>query len=98
MARFDLYAHVHGGFLLDVQSDLLDELNTRMIVPVLPQHLAPLPARRLNPVFELAATPHVMVTQFMAAVPVAALGPPVDTLAPQADEVTAAIDMLMQGF
>jgi len=37
MARYDLYPNPFGrGYLLDVQSDLLDELATRVVIPVMP--------------------------------------------------------------
>ena len=67
MARFDVFPNPDSkGFLLDVQADLLDGLNTRVVVPLIPIQSAPMPAKRLNPVFEIEAEPHVMVTQFMA--------------------------------
>ena len=74
MARFDVYARPGGaaGYVLDVQADILNGLNTRIVVPLLPLSEAPMPAKRLNPVFELEAERHVMVTQFLAAVPRAA--------------------------
>ena len=50
MARFDVFENKSGaGFLLDVQSDLLGGLNSRVVVPLLPKALAPSPAHRLNP-------------------------------------------------
>lgn len=68
MARFDVYASPSGsGYVLDVQADVLEGLNTRIVVPLLPVSQAPVPAKRLNPVFEIGSEPHVMVTQFMAA-------------------------------
>lgn len=54
MARFDVYRLVGQGearFVLDVQANLLDELGTRIVVPLLSQKVAPKPAKRLNPVF-----------------------------------------------
>ncbi len=98
MARHDVFTGPSGGYLLDVQSDLLDGLNTRVVVPLMPRDAAPTPARRLNPVFDIDGHAHVMVTQFMAAVPVAILTGPAGDLRTQADEITQAIDMLMQGF
>ncbi|WP_438887671.1 CcdB family protein, partial [Bacillus cereus group sp. BC232] len=54
MARFDIFDNEGGGgYLLDVQSDLLGGLNTRVVVPLLPQSSAPPPAQRLNPVFSI---------------------------------------------
>jgi toxin CcdB len=55
--------------LLDVQSDLLSGLNTRVVVPLLPRTDAPIPAQRLNPVFEIENVEVLMATQFLAAVP-----------------------------
>jgi toxin CcdB len=52
MARFDIFKNEgEVGYLLDVQSDLLSGLNTRVVVPLLPKSSAPSPAQRLNPVF-----------------------------------------------
>jgi toxin CcdB len=99
MAKYDLFRNPDGaGYLLDVQTDLLAGLNTRIVVPLLPAALAPVPARRLNPVVELDEGPHVMVTQFLSAVPAALLKAPVGTLGTRFAEVTAAIDLLLQGF
>ncbi|SEK02598.1 toxin CcdB [Cribrihabitans marinus] len=99
MAKYDVFAGTQPGtLLLDVQSDLLGGLNTRVVVPLIPQGQAPVPARFLNPVVEIDGVPHVMVTQFLAAVPAGMLRDPVDSLAARADEVTRALDMLFQGF
>lgn len=99
MARFDVYARPGGaGYVLDVQADVLSALNTRIVVPLLPLSEAPEPAKRLNPVFEVGSEPHVMVTQFMAAVPRGLLRSPVSNLAERDSEVMAALDMVLVGF
>lgn len=54
--------------------------------------------QRLNPVFEIGSEPHVMVTQFMAAIPRALLRSPVSNLADQDSEIMAALDMVLVGF
>ena len=47
MARFDVYARPAGaGYVLDVQADILNGLNTRIVVPLLPLSEAPIPAKR----------------------------------------------------
>ena len=61
MARFDTYRFA-DGYLLDVQADLLDGLNTRMAVPLMPLETAPKPAERLNPLFTIEGSEYVMVT------------------------------------
>jgi toxin CcdB len=99
MAKYDVHPNPGGaGFVVDVQTDLLDGLNTRVVVPLLPADVAPKPAALLNPVVEIDGAAHVMVTQFLSAVPLSVLGKPVGTLAERADEITRALDMLFQGF
>ena len=53
-----------------------------------------LPAKLLNSVVDIDGEAHVMVTQFISAVPVRALGKPTGELAARADEITRALDML----
>ena len=97
MAQFDLHPY-EEGWLLDVQADLLDGLNTRAVVPLLPIEAAPKPARRLNPVFTLRDRKFVMVTQFLAAVPVVELGEAAGSLGHERDAIKAAVDMLFDGI
>lgn len=99
MARFDVFENEGGaGYLLDVQSDLLSGLNTRVVVPLLPKPTAPSPAQRLNPVFSIEGQELVMATQYMAAVPEGELRSGVGSLAEKQDEISVALDMLFLGF
>ena len=99
MARFDIFENEGGaGYLLDVQSDLLRGLNTRVVVPLLPESSGPVPAQRLNPVFGIEGQQLVMATQYMAAVPEGELCSRVGSLAERQDEISAALDMLFLGF
>ena len=99
MAQYALFQDPSGnGYLLDFQSDLLDGLNVRTVVPLLPQGRAPMAASRLNPVFEIDGAAHQMMTQYIAAVPVSLLKAPVGDLSEKFDVVTAALDMLFHGF
>ena len=99
MARFDVYPNPNDdGFLLDVQTDLLAQLNTKIVVPLMPKTTAPQPAKRLNPIFDINHAPHVMVTQFIAAVPASVLKAPIANIADQADDITIALDMVFFGF
>ncbi len=99
MARFFVYRNPEtDGYLLDVQANILDHLNTRVVVPLLPSSVAPTPAKGLNPVFNVAGEPMVMVTQFMAAVPISLLKVPESSLELFRNEITAALDLLFQGF
>lgn len=97
MARYDLFADGED-FLLDVQANTLEQLNTRIVVPVRVPERAPKPAHRLNPVFLLEDTSYVMVTQFLSAVPERELNDARDNLSRHHDEIVAALDMLFHGF
>jgi len=99
MAKYDVHQFPSGdGYLLDVQADLLDHLNTRVVVPLLAQETAPKPARRLNPVFEIGGASYVMATQFLSAIPKSELGTKVASVEARFAEVTDALDMVFQGF
>lgn len=99
MARYNVYPNPGGeGFLLDVQAEVHSLLNTRMVVPLLPIKSAPMPARTLNPLFELNGEAHSMVTQYMAAVPVALLKGKVASVEDRRTEIVAALELLLQGF
>ena len=99
MAKFDVYARPNGaGYLLDCQADLLSDLSTRFVIPLLSLDEAPSPAARLNPVFELGDGRYVMATQFAAAIFVRELGAPVGSLISEETRIGNAIDMLLSGF
>ncbi len=99
MPKYDVFPNPSGeGYLLDVQTDLLSDLNTRVVAPLLPAAHAPRPAARLNPEFLIDGEPVIMVTQFMAAVSVGVLKSPVGNLTDEFEKITIALDMLMQGF
>jgi toxin CcdB len=100
MARYDVFAanRVEGGYLLDVQSDLLDHFKTRVVIPLLPVAMAPPTMRKLHPVFEINGRKLVMATHLIATVSTTELGESRLNLTRHHDEIVAALDMLFQGF
>lgn len=99
MAELDVY-RIPGtpGYVLEVQTDLLASLATAVVVPLFPIDTSPKPIRRLNPIFEIEGVAHVLVTQFIAAVPRKDLGTPVGSLGERNYyEVANALDMLLAG-
>ncbi|WP_153110946.1 CcdB family protein [Propionivibrio limicola] len=99
MPKYNVYPNPSGeGYLLDVQAEIHGNLNTRMVVPLLPLAIAPKPAHTLNPVFELNGEAHSMITQYMAAMPVKALRGNIFSIEEHRTEIVAAIDFLLQGF
>lgn len=99
MPRYDLHrSSEDDGYLLDVQSDLLERLDTKVVVPLMPPSMAPVPARRLNPTFTINGRKYVMVTQFLSALMAAELPTAEGNLARHHEEIVAALDLLFQGF
>ncbi len=105
MARFDVYVNTgsHASttpYLLDVQSDLLAGLDSRMVVPL--RHLAQFPKVKLPfqlmPVFNIEGVDCLMETPKMGAVPQRILKLPILSLAASHDQITAALDFLFQGY
>ena len=87
MAQFDVYRNVNPAsrtripYLLDVQSDLLDPLATRVVVPLCkPEVLKGRLAERLNPVFEVEGRKVAMLTPELAGVSRKMLGDKIDNL------------------
>ncbi len=100
MARFDLFRRPRGapGYLLQIQGDFLDKLETRMVIPLLPPVSVPTPIRDLHPRFEIEGAPYLMATQFLGAIPKRELGPVIGNLAAQQDDITRALDVLTTGL
>lgn len=105
MARFDVYANTgsHAGttpYLLDVQSDLLDGLDSRVVIPLRRLERFPkvsLPAR-LTPVLTVEGMDCFLETPKMGAVPLRVLKSPVTSLAHTQQQINAALDFLFQGY
>lgn len=101
MGRYDVYVTPGRsgiGYVLDVQADLLQGLGTRVVVPLLPPKASPRPARSLNPTFDIAGQPHLMLTQFIPSVPSKELRTPLLSLEARSDDIMRALDMLLIGF
>ena len=98
MAQFDVHVNRSGeGLLLDCQSDLLSDLNTRLVAPLLPPDQAPKPAGRLNPSFDIRGERYVMVTQYAAALESNELGPKITSLVSRDHDIVGALDVLITG-
>ena len=99
MERYNVYPNPSGaGYLLNVQADIMQPFNTRVVVPLMPLSEAPKPAKTLNPLFDIGGVQYVMVTQYMAAVSANELKNAAFSLQHRHDEIVAAIDFLFHGF
>lgn len=98
MAQFDVYeVRSTGGLAVDVQSDLLSHLRTRLIIPLLEGEESDWPMRRLAPRLEVEGRKVTLGTPFMIGVPLSELNGPVGSLSSHNFEIMAAIDFLLTG-
>ena len=101
MPRLDVHevsGDVRGSYVLDIQANLLSDLATRVVVPLVPEDAAPVAIRDLNPVLDVDGKPYVMLTQALASVPRRELKHAVGSLMDQHDVVARALDVLLLGF
>lgn len=105
MAQFAVHENINAAtraavpLLLDVQSNLLAELGTRVVVPLYPAStLQEKMLKTLTPRFEIEGQPYVMLTPQMAGIANKQLGPMVADLAARRDEIIAALDLLITGI
>jgi toxin CcdB len=103
MAHFDVYLNPNPDsvaavpYLLEVQSDLLECVNTLVVVPLALLSKQGQPAKYLNPQFETEGVQVVMVTEQIAGVPKRAMGKNVLSLEVRRDHIMDAIDFLFRG-
>lgn len=86
--------------LLDVQSDLLSGLGTRVVIPLTP---ATVTSRRtamqtLTPILVVDGKEHLLMTPQLAGIATRELGAPVADLSAQRPTILAALDLLITGI
>jgi len=100
MAQFDVYRNPGPDskpvpYLLDVQSDLLRDVLTRIVVPLARATLHP-KAPRLYPEFDVEGIRVVMLTTDLAGVGKSEIGARVGSLADHRDTIRDALDFAFQ--
>ena len=85
-------------YLLDVQAELLENLATRVVVPLITSSAMGKAVKHLNPQFEIRRATVIMSTAELAGVPVRILGEKVGSLKDRRNEIIAALDFLFTGF
>ncbi|MGC3987624.1 MAG: CcdB family protein [Pseudorhodoferax sp.] len=104
MARFDVFRHPDPGlrkftpYLLDIQNDYINSVDTRVVLPLRAARLCGPPMRDLNPGFEIDGTPVVLDTPAIAAFPAAELRQPVLSLRSQSELIVSALDTLFGSY
>ncbi|WP_413698775.1 CcdB family protein [Psychromonas sp. KJ10-10] len=105
MSQFILYKNKDRStastypYFVDVKSELLESLNTRLVIPLTPLKLLDQKApSHLCPTIHLDKGDFVILTQQMASVPTKVLSESVTDLSTFRDEIIGAIDFLITGI
>jgi toxin CcdB len=103
MAQFDIYENgeQHSRhtepYILDVQSDLLAGLATRLVIPLIPKEYIEQPVDILNPVIRVAQQNYYLSTPQLRSVRKTQLGRKVANIAQRQEEIRACMDFLLRG-
>lgn len=86
-------------YLVDVQSDLLSDLGTRVVVPLVKRTASTKkPIKNLMPVVSVDGQEFIMMVPLLAGIGKGDLGAPVASAAHHRGEVVAALDFLITGI
>jgi len=101
MAQFDVYENINERtrekipFLLDIQNDILKDLSTRVVIPMIKDIPS---ARILNPRFTISDIEVILSTSELASIPLNNIGDKVCSLEKSREEIIGAVDFLITGF
>jgi toxin CcdB len=105
MAQFSVYRNKNPRtkatfpLLVDVQSDLLEPLNTRVVIPLTKAPgLTKKPVSHLTPEVTFGGERYVLMTPQLAGINRSELGSHAGSLAEERQAILAAIDFLVTGF
>lgn len=105
MPQFTVYKNKNSGtkaripYLLDVQSNLLSDLDTRIVIPLyMPTALKGKTLTTLTPTVAVEDKAYVLMTPQLAGISIKELGAEVADLAAHRDCIVAALDFLITGI
>src|SRR5262249_24171012 len=105
MAQFSVYRNKNTRtkatfpLLVDVQSNLLEDLQTRVVIPLAKAGaLTRKPMSHLTPILKYEGEAYMLMTPELAAIARRDLGTATGSLAERRDAILAAMDFLLTGF
>ena len=85
--------------LVDVQSELLKDLETRVVIPLVKRAaFTSFPLGLVMPMVEVEGEAYMLMTPQLAGVSLADLGPHTGTVAADCRAISTAMDILLRGF
>ncbi len=102
MARFDIYKFDNKSvpLVIDVQADLLADLKTCVVIPLVPEAIAKEEALpRLKPLLKIEGQNYILVTTDIGTITRNSLGKQITNVeAVHRQDIIEALDFLFQGF
>ena len=101
MAQFDVYENLNENtkrsipFLLDIQNDVLKNLSTRVVIPLVISNQS---INFLNPRFTINQIDVILSIGELASIPMEILGSKICSLKEKREEIIGAVDFLVTGF
>ena len=104
MAQFSVHRNANPKskalfpYVVDVQTDLLRDLQTRVVVPLMKRTaFGRKPIKELTPIVEVEGQKLALIVPQLAGISIKDLGPEVATLVRSRSEIVAALDFLLTG-
>jgi toxin CcdB len=100
MAQFDVYRSLSpaAAYVIDLQDEVVDDLATRVVAPLVAMDDVPHRMKIINPVLRIDGTEYVLMTHLLAAIPVSFLQNRIFSASGQRDEIIASVDFLVTGI
>ncbi|NOZ51626.1 MAG: plasmid maintenance protein CcdB [Gammaproteobacteria bacterium] len=105
MSQYTLYKNENNDskktypYFVNVQSDLLDDLNSRMVIPLSPlEALNNTNAKKLCPLIDIEEGCFVLLTHQLTSIPRSILKKEATSLEKYRNEILGAIDLLLTGI
>lgn len=100
MAKFDIYSSSSASatFLIELQDEIIDDLSTRVVAPLVSVDDVQKRMKILNPVISVEGKDYLLMTHLLAAIPSSALKDKVASASTQRAKIIASLDFLFTGF
>lgn len=102
--QFDVYANKDRDtnkefpYLLDIQSDTLKKLATRIVVPLTPSSMIKFPVKTLHLGIEIKGKKYIALFDELASYPAEELVKPIQNIGDYRAEIFEAMDLIIQGY
>ncbi len=105
MSQYHVYENLNEKskkvypYLVDVQSTLLTDLETRIVIPLtVKEKIGKGIIKNLNPIIVIKKKEYILITQQMAGIPMAQIGSSICDCLSERNEILSAIDFLITGI